>query len=151
MTARAVDEANNYSAPSGALSITIDTAVPVTALTSPASGSTVSGTTTVAANASDNVGVWKVDFQVDGVTKATDTTGPFTYAWDTTTVANGSHTLSELTTDVAGNTATSSATVTVSNGAAPTVPGTPSLVSASAGSGTGARRGARPGRTVARR
>ena len=136
MTARAVDEANNYSAPSGALSITIDTAVPVTALTSPTSGSTVSGTTTVAANASDNVGVWKVDFQVDGVSKATDTTSPYAYAWDSTAVANGSHTLSETTTDLAGNTATSSVTVTVNNGAAPTVPGAPSLVSASAGSGS---------------
>ena len=39
---------------------------------------------------------------VDGALKATDTTSPYSYGWDTTTVANGSHTL--LTTYSAGTT-----------------------------------------------
>ena len=70
--AREVDEANNISAPSGTVSVTVDSTAPLTSLTSPGAGATVSGTTTLAANASDNFGMWKVDFQVDGVTQATD-------------------------------------------------------------------------------
>ncbi|MGZ4412332.1 MAG: hypothetical protein ACXVY8_09395, partial [Gaiellaceae bacterium] len=44
-----------------------------------------------------------------------DTTAPYSASWDTTTAANGSHTLSAVATDSSGNTATSSGTVTVSN------------------------------------
>ena len=40
---------------------------PASAISSPAAGATVSGTITVTADASDNVGVTKVDFYVDGV------------------------------------------------------------------------------------
>src|SRR5688572_2512970 len=43
-----------------------DTTPPTVSITSPASGATVSGTTTVSASASDNVGVAGVQFFVDG-------------------------------------------------------------------------------------
>src|SRR6266446_137265 len=46
-------------------SCTIDIIPPTVSLTSPASGATVSGTITLAANASDNVGVDRVEFYVD--------------------------------------------------------------------------------------
>ena len=130
ITAAAFDPAGNKSAASGSLSLTIDTAPPLTSLTSPSSGSTVSGIANLAATATDNLGIWKVDFQVDGVTKATDTTSPYTYAWDSTAVVNGSHTLTEITTDLAGHTASASVTVTVSNTSTATVPGAPTLNSA---------------------
>ena len=77
----------------------------------------MSGTTTVSASASDNVGVTSVEFYVDGTLKATDTSTPYNFAWDTTTAANASHSLTTKAYDAAGNVGTSSAvSVTVSNG-----------------------------------
>src|SRR5206468_6392864 len=42
-----------------------DTTPPSTSITAPANGATVSGTTSVTASASDNVGVTKVEFYLD--------------------------------------------------------------------------------------
>jgi Bacterial Ig domain len=93
-----------------------DTVPPSVSVTAPVSGATVSGTTTVSMTASDNVAVASVQVKVDGTTVATDTTTPYTHAWNTTTVTNGSHTVTAVATDTSGNTATSTAvTVTVSN------------------------------------
>ena len=130
ISASAGDSAGNVSARSGDLSLTVDLVAPVTSVTSPGSGSTVSGTVNVGSSASDNVGIWTVDFQVDGVVQATDTTSPYSYAWDSTTVANGQHTLTAIATDLAGRTASSSVTVTVGNGVAATAPGAPNLAAA---------------------
>ncbi|HEY8210195.1 MAG TPA: M20/M25/M40 family metallo-hydrolase [Myxococcaceae bacterium] len=95
---------------------TPDTTPPTVSITAPAGGSTVSGTVTISANASDNVGVAQVEFLVDGVVKGTDTSSPYSYAWDSTTAANGSHSLTARATDGAGNATTSAAvSVTVSN------------------------------------
>jgi hypothetical protein len=96
-----------------------DTTPPTTSITAPASGATVSGTITVTASASDNVGVTRVELYVDGTLKATDTSTPYNFAWDTTTAANGSHSLLTKAYDAAGNVGTSNAvSVTVSNGGA---------------------------------
>ena len=95
---------------------TPDTTPPTVSITAPAGGSTVSGTTTISATATDNVGVSQVEFLVDGVVKGTDASSPYSFAWDTTTAANGSHTLTARATDGASNSTTSAAvTVTVSN------------------------------------
>jgi hypothetical protein len=100
-----------------------DTAPPTVALTAPASGATVSGTVTLSASASDNVGVARVDF-VDGTTLVgSDASAPYTVAWNTANAANGTHTLTARAVDAAGNSATSAAvTVTVSNAAPPPPP-----------------------------
>lgn len=93
-----------------------DTQPPTTSITSPVNGATVSGTVTISANASDNVGVTRVDFYVDGSLVGTDTTSPYSYAWNTTTYANGAHTLFTRAFDAAGNSGTSATVnVTVSN------------------------------------
>jgi hypothetical protein len=93
-----------------------DTTPPTTSITAPASGATVSGTTTVNASASDDVGVTRVELYVDGALKATDTATPYTFAWDTTAYAAGSHGLFTKAYDAAGNVGTSATvTVTVSN------------------------------------
>ena len=69
-----------------------DTTPPIVSLTAPTAGATVSGTVTVAANASDNVGVAGVQLALDGADLgAEDTTSPYSVSWDTTTAANGSH------------------------------------------------------------
>jgi beta-lactamase superfamily II metal-dependent hydrolase len=94
-----------------------DTTPPTTSITAPLNGATVSGTTTVTASASDNVGVTKVEFYLDGALKSTDTTSPYSWSWDTTGTANGSHTLTSKAYDAALNVGTSAAVgVTVSNG-----------------------------------
>jgi leucyl aminopeptidase len=93
-----------------------DTTPPTTSITSPASGATVSGTVTVTASASDNVGVTRVEFFVDGALQTSDTTSPYSFAWNTTAFSNGAHTLSSKAYDAAGNVGTSAGVgVTVSN------------------------------------
>ena len=101
-----------------------DTTPPTVALTAPANGATVSGTISVTASASDNVGVVGVQFKRDGVNLGTeDLTSPYSTSWNTTSVSNGSYTLTAVARDAAGNTTTSAArTVTVSN-APPVSPG----------------------------
>jgi hypothetical protein len=49
-----------------------------------------------------------VEFYVDGVLKATDTTSPYSSTFDSTTIANGSHTLVAKAYDAAGNVGSSS-------------------------------------------
>lgn len=95
-----------------------DTTPPTTAITSPSNGGTVSATTTVTASASDNVGVVGVQFKLDGNNlSAEDTASPYSISWDTTGASNGSHQLTSVARDAAGNTTTSTVvTVTVSNG-----------------------------------
>jgi hypothetical protein len=93
-----------------------DTTPPTTSITSPANGATVSGTVTVSASASDNVGVSRVELFVDGSLHSTDTSSPYSFSWNTTTVANGSHNLQTRAYDAAGNSGSSSVvSVNVSN------------------------------------
>jgi subtilisin family serine protease len=94
-----------------------DLTPPAVSITSPAAGSTVSGTVTVSATASDNSGiVTLVELFVDGSLKASDATAPFSFAWDTLTAANGSHTLTAKAYDPSNNVGTSApVAVTVAN------------------------------------
>ena len=98
-----------------------DTTPPTAAITAPAPNATVSGTVTLTATATDNVGVAGVQFLVDNnPLGAEDTTSPYSVTWNTTTVANGTHTLTALARDTSGNTTTSApVTVTVANAATP--------------------------------
>ena len=98
-----------------------DTTPPSVALTTPTAGASVSGTITVAANATDAGSVAGVQFKLDGANLGVeDTTAPFSINWDTTSVGDGSHTLTAVARDAAGNSATSSAVVvSVSNSAPP--------------------------------
>jgi len=96
----------------------VDTTAPTAAVTAPANGSTVTGTVNETANATDNVGVTKVEFLRDGVMYGQDTTAPYSTTLDTTTVTNGSHTLGARAYDAAGNTGTAAnLTATVANSA----------------------------------
>jgi hypothetical protein len=96
-----------------------DTTAPTVSLSAPTAGATVSGTATaVSATASDSVGVAGVQFKLDGANLgAEDTTSPYSISWNTTGAPDGSHALTAVARDAAGNTRTSTAvTVTVSNG-----------------------------------
>lgn len=94
-----------------------DTIPPTTSITAPVNGATVSGTANVTATASDNVGVVKIEIYVDGALQASNANATsLTFAWNTTTVANGTHTLQSKAYDAAGNVGTSATvSVTVAN------------------------------------
>lgn len=94
---------------------------PAVEISSPAPGEQLQGTVSVAATASDDRRVDRVEFMVDGAIKQADTEPPYTFAWDTRTSANGNRELTVRATDEAGNARTSGATtVTVANSAPPT-------------------------------
>jgi glucose/arabinose dehydrogenase/PKD repeat protein len=81
-----------------------DTTLPSVSVTAPSNNADVSGIFNVMADASDDVGVSRVQFQVDGVdTGSPDTDAPYALAWDTRTVPNGAHTLRARAFDAAGN------------------------------------------------
>ncbi|MDQ5841425.1 MAG: Ig-like domain-containing protein, partial [Chloroflexota bacterium] len=85
-----------------------DTVKPAVAVTAPAAGASVSGNVNLAANASDAGGVTKVEWWVDGVRVATDTDGaPWTKAWNSASVADGTHKIIAKARDTAGNWGTS--------------------------------------------
>ena len=93
-----------------------DTTPPTVTMTSPTNGSTMTGTINASANATDNVGVTRVDFFRDGVSSGSDTSSPYTIPVNTTTIASGSHTFSARAYDSAGNVGNATnVTVTVSN------------------------------------
>lgn len=93
-----------------------DTTPPTATIISPAAGSTVTGTVTVAVSASDNTSVARVDLYIDGAFNSSDTSSPYGFAWNTATTINGSHTLTAKAVDGAGNVGTSATvTVTVNN------------------------------------
>ncbi|HBV33037.1 TPA: hypothetical protein DIC39_00030 [Patescibacteria group bacterium] len=116
-----------------------DTSLPTVSLSQPVSGATVSGTITLTATASDNVGVVGVQFKVDDQNIASeDVTSPYSVNWDSALVADGSHTVSAVARDAAGNISTpQSLTVTVSNIVVTPPNSTPNPPS-SAGSGSSA-------------
>ena len=93
-----------------------DVTPPTTRITAPANNATVSGTVTVTATATDNVGVTSIQIYIDGTLKSSGSVSPLNYSWNTTTATNGSHTIYSKAYDAAGNIGTSpTITVTVNN------------------------------------
>jgi subtilisin family serine protease len=103
--AAAVSAAKAYAAP-------VDTTAPTAAIAAPLGGATVSGLVPVTVNASDNVGVARVDLKVNGTVIATDNSAPFSFSWNSAATANGAASVVAVAYDAAGN-AGSSATVNV--------------------------------------
>lgn len=103
-----------------------DTTAPVVDLTSPAASSTLAGTVNLTATASDASGVTKVEFYVNSKLLGTDTSAPYSMAWDTTKEVNGQFTLTAKAYDSANNISSDGYKVNVQNGGsdtqAPTVP-----------------------------
>ncbi len=96
---------------------------PSVSIVNPADGSTVSGVVTIqvdATDAEDPVGTLAVEVSIDGgawqATTYNSGSGYYELDWDTTTVADGSHTIDARATDSAANTSyASQVTVTVDN------------------------------------
>lgn len=104
-----------------------DTVAPLVAIGAPVNSATVSGVTTVSANATDDVAVTRVEFYLDGALKSSVTNAPYAFDWDTRSAVRGAHTLSAKAYDAAGN-AGVSAVVTV------TVPITAAMTTSFSGS-----------------
>lgn len=121
ISAVARDAAGNTATASVSVTVIIsivDTTPPTIAITSPANNSTVAGTITLSSNASDNVGVVGVQYKLDGSVLGSEVlTSSYNLSWNTSQTTNGTHTLSAVARDAAGNTAVSSITVNVSNAA----------------------------------
>jgi len=122
---RAYDTTGNVGQ-SAAVAVTVknqtqtqDVTAPTVSITSPASNAMVSGNLTISASATDNVGIAKVEFYVNGALHNTDTTAPFSYGGATTSANNGAYTLYAKAYDTAGNVKQSSTVnFTINNGAA---------------------------------
>jgi hypothetical protein len=115
----ATTDAAGNSTISATVPVLVDNTAPTGSLTAPAPNANLAGTVTLSASASDTgSGVASVAFQraptgsSTWTTIATDTTTPYTAAWNTTGSADGQYNLRVATTDAAGNT-TTSATVPV--------------------------------------
>lgn len=95
-----------------------DTTPPTVSVTAPTASSTVSGSSvTISATASDNIGVVGVQFKIDGTnTGSEDTSSPYSITWNSTSVSDGSHTITAVARDAAANSTTSSGvSITVDN------------------------------------
>jgi phosphodiesterase/alkaline phosphatase D-like protein len=96
---------------------TTNTSTVSVAITQPSNGDVVSGTVTIAATASTNSAqsIARVEFYIDNSLISQDTTEPYETQWDTTTAANGSHTINAVAYDQSDNSSQDEITVTVSN------------------------------------
>jgi hypothetical protein len=138
ITAVATDNTGN-TATSASVTVKVDNTVkdttpPTVSITAPANGAKITGVVAVTANASDNVSVASVQFELDGANVGSPSlAAPYAYSWDTSKSANGSHTLKAIATDGAGNRTTSAVvTVSVNNNAADKTPPTVSITSPAA-------------------
>ncbi|RKH04282.1 kelch repeat-containing protein [Corallococcus carmarthensis] len=106
----------------GSAGVCIDSTPPTVSLTAPTVGAIVNGMVALTVTASDNTGVARVEFYLGGSLIGSVSTSPYTYYWNSTTVANGAATLQARAYDATGNaTSGSTVSVTVSNGATSTV------------------------------
>ena len=82
-----------------------DTIAPAVSITSPLDQGTVprKSTVTITASASDNTGVTKVEFYVNGVLECTDTTDSYTYSWKVVAKPNVVYRLQAKAYDATGN------------------------------------------------
>ena len=105
-----------------------DTTPPSLRISRPASGATISDRYTAWVTATDRWGVADVVLSIDSMPHATDTRAPYRFLIDTTTFPAGSHELSFVATDLAGNTSQAkSVTVTFRRSLRNTV-GSPSWI-----------------------
>ncbi len=111
------DPSGNISSLSPLLSVTTlpDTSSPSVALTAPADGQTAKLTFTVAATASDDLDLNRVEFFVDSTRIGTIVSAPFSFNWNSYAVHNGTHVLTARAYDASGNTASQSVSISVIN------------------------------------
>ncbi len=120
LVATAKDAAGNVGTSAPIQIVVRDVAAPSVALSSPVDGAHVAGTVTLTAAATDDVGVARVEFFVDGTLLTTDAASPWTATWDASALSS-THVLTAKAVDASGNARTSSAVSVVVDNVAPTV------------------------------
>lgn len=105
----------NQNVGTASVSVVVDNQSPTVGITSPPNGGLVRGLVTVTSAAADSTGVTKVEFELDGSVRFTDTSSPFTWAWDSTKSPDGQYELASIAYDKVNNTAESAISVTVDN------------------------------------
>jgi hypothetical protein len=87
-------------------------------VSAPASGSLLRGDATLTATASDNAGIKRVEFLVQGVLVGSDTSAPYQVPFDTSTFPDGAASVTAKAVDTSDNATTSGpSTVTIDNAA----------------------------------
>lgn len=99
-----------------------DSTPPVVNFVAPGAGATVSGTTSVQVSATDDRAVASVTLSLNGAVLGTDDTAPYAFAWNTVAQTDGIHTLTTTARDAAGNSSSTSISVTVRNATDTTPP-----------------------------
>lgn len=93
----------------------LDATPPSAGISNVLPGSTVAGVVPVHVVGSDNVGVSRVELLVDGVLASSSPSFSLDFAWNSASVANGTHTLTARAFDAAGNQGSSNVSITVAN------------------------------------
>ena len=109
-------DSSNKPSTSAALSQSISSgapsAPPIVTIINPGNGASVTGTVTIKAQATDNLGVSSLMLYLDGAVVATTNTGSVSYRWNTRKAAAGAHTINATARDTAGSQASASIQVT---------------------------------------
>ena len=88
---------------------------PTCTITAPIDGATVSGDVTIEVSTTDDNGVVEAKFYVDDVYLGKDTSEPYSWIWDSTSVGDGTHTIKATAVDTASQETSDSIDVTVDN------------------------------------
>jgi hypothetical protein len=89
---------------------------------SPANNSLAKGVVDINVTANDALsGIERVEFLANGISLGKDTTPPYSYSWDSTTISDGDYSLTAMAYDNAGNTNTSIAVYVTVDNTAPSV------------------------------
>lgn len=126
LTVTAFDTSDNSTTTN--LALTIDNASvapppdisnPVVGISTPSDGSTVAGDVLIIVNASDDTGIASVAYSVSGTEIGQSIIPPYEQMWNTTAFTDGNHNVIVTAFDAAGNSTTTSTSVSVENTIAP--------------------------------
>jgi hypothetical protein len=90
---------------------TADTTPPVAHVSYSAGKSKLRRSVTIQGSATDNVAVTSLSISIDGAVKATSNSASLSYSWSLSNVASGSHLVTVLAKDAAGNAGSASTTI----------------------------------------
>jgi len=88
---------------------------PSVSIISPANGAIIGDTGIIQVSASDDNGILQVDFYVDSLFLGSDYSEPYIWSWDSTTVADGIHTITAKAIDSASQSNSDTISVKVDN------------------------------------
>ena len=97
----------------------LESVLPAVSIVAPLNDAKVSDTVLVQASASDNAGVVKVEFYLNGILTSSATSEPYRYYWNTQALTSGLYNITAKAFDAAGNAAVSTVSLTVVNDVTP--------------------------------